>query len=732
MPCIRPAIATLTFAALIAIAPPLAAQTPADTTRFDRLLQFRIDPPAPCVHDSIRITARDLCGICTSLESFTVLDDGPSSTVLELKLASAVDGCPPELCRPEDRSVTLAPKDASPNDLAVVRVTVALPPDSLHPEGGTISFLRSWQYAVSDTCTVPVGPTAPDFVRQIAIMGAIAPCDTCPPVVCAGGPWAVTVAGTMPDACWQFEGARLDDTPTLVAEPPTIDVTFRHLLGIGCDLALQPFTATVAMPPAASGRFPFRVRQVFHNTADSSVTSTLKQYTAEGDDCPPPQTCVWPTLIPASRDSLGCAAHLFPGGHGTVEFVVHSEQLPLAGLQGAFRAAGAVAITGVRAIGPAEGMHLVLQKQQGGIGFVLYADSGAPIPAGASVPVLEVAVDVDSAASPGVEAIVNGSVTAASDSLARSVAICPFLPLVVLSGKVCIDAPSSCDANGDQVTNVADLVGMAQCAADPAHCHVALPDCNENGGFDLEDILCCARKILGGGTGGVGHDAARLHFSFGTPTTAYDKVTVPLRVSGATEMNGALLRVRFPGDRYEIDRSEVSSVSNSTPWLPLQQGGYDDVVLGILRLDSGAPDDLTVPLHLVLRPGQAAGGAVTIDQGSIMSPDGSALHVDLAQVTGTLPGLVTNPIDHVELLAGPNPTSGVTYFTLRLPAPANVDLSIYDLAGRRVATAWHGSRSAGGSTITWDGRALRGGIYFARLMVDGTARTRRVVLQHAR
>src|SRR5205814_1363195 len=94
-----------------------------------------------------------------------------------------------------------------------------------------------------------------------------------------------------------------------------------------------------------------------------------------------------------------CALRLFPGGTGTIEFAAHTDSLPLAGIQGAIFTAPPLQITDIRPIGPAAGMHLVLQRDNvGGIGFVLFADSGAPIPRGAGTPILAVTVLADSAA----------------------------------------------------------------------------------------------------------------------------------------------------------------------------------------------------------------------------------------------------------------------------------------------------------------------------------------------
>ncbi len=80
----------------------------------------------------------------------------------------------------------------------------------------------------------------------------------------------------------------------------------------------------------------------------------------------------------------------------------------------------------------------------------------------------------------------------------------------------------------------------------------------------------------------------------------------------------------------------------------------------------------------------------------------------------------------------PNPSAGATSFTFSLPAAAEVDLAIYDLRGRRVATLESGARGAGAHAARWDDAKAPAGIYFVRLGVRAegtyTTRERRLVI----
>ena len=79
----------------------------------------------------------------------------------------------------------------------------------------------------------------------------------------------------------------------------------------------------------------------------------------------------------------------------------------------------------------------------------------------------------------------------------------------------------------------------------------------------------------------------------------------------------------------------------------------------------------------------------------------------------------------------PNPTWGAVSFTLDLPEASDVDLSVYDMQGRRVYQETR-SMSAGHNTMSWSGlsssrQRLGTGMYFLRAQVGGTVLMRRVV-----
>jgi hypothetical protein len=87
------------------------------------------------------------------------------------------------------------------------------------------------------------------------------------------------------------------------------------------------------------------------------------------------------------------------------------------------------------------------------------------------------------------------------------------------------------------------------------------------------------------------------------------------------------------------------------------------------------------------------------------------------------------PPPTVELQAPrPNPARGRTSLAFALPKPAAVNLAVYDVSGRRVATLADGAHPAGRHQVAFDGTRMAAGVYWARLTTPGITRTQKIVL----
>ncbi|HYW68530.1 MAG TPA: FlgD immunoglobulin-like domain containing protein, partial [bacterium] len=82
----------------------------------------------------------------------------------------------------------------------------------------------------------------------------------------------------------------------------------------------------------------------------------------------------------------------------------------------------------------------------------------------------------------------------------------------------------------------------------------------------------------------------------------------------------------------------------------------------------------------------------------------------------------------------PNPFNPSTAIQYRVPSPGSrVNLSIFDLSGRRVRTLVDAYRSGGEHVAVWrgldeEGREVSSGVYFYRLAVGDTSIERKMVM----
>jgi photosystem II stability/assembly factor-like uncharacterized protein len=110
----------------------------------------------------------------------------------------------------------------------------------------------------------------------------------------------------------------------------------------------------------------------------------------------------------------------------------------------------------------------------------------------------------------------------------------------------------------------------------------------------------------------------------------------------------------------------------------------------------------------------------------------SAWKLDLNTVSLSVPGVPA--ARGLELSApSPNPSRGEAHCVLGLSKRAQVEVSVFDAAGRRVRVLARGTHEAGRHPLAWDGRDARGarvrsGVYFVRASDGSGSRTQRLVV----
>ena len=88
----------------------------------------------------------------------------------------------------------------------------------------------------------------------------------------------------------------------------------------------------------------------------------------------------------------------------------------------------------------------------------------------------------------------------------------------------------------------------------------------------------------------------------------------------------------------------------------------------------------------------------------------------------------------------PNPSTGHTTIRFQIPhkeaqsfpphqQTSLVSLKVYDLLGREVTTLIEGALEAETQSVEWDASAVKNGVYFYRLVVDGGVEMKKIVVE---
>ncbi|MEE9167970.1 MAG: S8 family serine peptidase [Candidatus Neomarinimicrobiota bacterium] len=103
----------------------------------------------------------------------------------------------------------------------------------------------------------------------------------------------------------------------------------------------------------------------------------------------------------------------------------------------------------------------------------------------------------------------------------------------------------------------------------------------------------------------------------------------------------------------------------------------------------------------------------------------------LVDTTLGVTGVTSSEILPSEVALGqnyPNPFNAVTAISFSLPYSSDVQLAVYDLLGREVASLVHGLKEAGRHEVLWNAHGFASGIYVYRLETSRSVKTRKLLL----
>ncbi len=188
---------------------------------------------------------------------------------------------------------------------------------------------------------------------------------------------------------------------------------------------------------------------------------------------------------------------------------------------------------------------------------------------------------------------------------------------------------------------------------------------------------------------------------------------------------GATLRVEFAGTgRYAFGAGGAEQDGN--------------MVASLVDHAAGGCDKSGDAYHIVVRTGGVVGqGDVVYELGAEVGCDEFSIHefaVPAGPTRADGNATAADPAARVGR-AAPNPFAAATSFAYEVAGAAGADVAItvYDVAGRRVRSLVAGAQATGRHTVTWDGRTdagtpARRGVYFVRTrFAGGSAFTQRVL-----
>lgn len=118
----------------------------------------------------------------------------------------------------------------------------------------------------------------------------------------------------------------------------------------------------------------------------------------------------------------------------------------------------------------------------------------------------------------------------------------------------------------------------------------------------------------------------------------------------------------------------------------------------------------------------------------ILSFDDTEVYLDAVRILDLHPTTATgddliNPVNQFKLSQNyPNPFNPATNISFELSEAASLELTVYNLLGKKVSTLTSGMHTAGSHTVRWDANGSPAGIYFYKLVVeDGFTETKKML-----
>jgi hypothetical protein len=203
------------------------------------------------------------------------------------------------------------------------------------------------------------------------------------------------------------------------------------------------------------------------------------------------------------------------------------------------------------------------------------------------------------------------------------------------------------------------------------------------------------------------------------------QLTIPLWADITGEASAVQFELTFDADRIdEIEVIKSDMVSDMTLDYAVADGIIKGVIFHLGGNSFGPATGQLLEFRFDDRGDFDAGRDMDLIDFMIVNPAADFMPVD---IKGQLPRSFSLAQNY------PNPFNSGTNIDFGLPMAGYVELSVYDILGRKVTILLDSFLPAGDHSVTWDGHSDNGesmatGIYFYRLRAEGFDETKKMLL----